>query len=189
MKATIIVGFIPLGTAFVLLAGTSDSVAQISAPARPAANYRNSVAAGLSYGFQNERDADFWGWSLGYNRSLGGAWFGEAAVTWDLETEKRVAEPDREVRSFTALGTITYAINSWLSLTSGLGKGFASTDNTQREMRFESGDVSTGLAVGFATPGLPWIDRDSIGFSASYEYNFTQKETSLSFDVTFGWSF
>ena len=56
-------------------------------------------------------------------------------------------------------------------------------------MRFTSGDLGTGIAVGFATPGLSQFVRDSIGFSIAYEYNITQKETSVSFDVSYGWSF
>ena len=29
----------------------------------------------------------------------------------------------------------------------------------------------------------------TIGFAASYEYNMSQREFSVSFDVSFGWSF
>jgi hypothetical protein len=38
-------------------------------------------------------------------------------------------------------------------------------------------------------PGLKHFERDSIAFSAAYEYTIAQRETSFSFDVAFGWSF
>ncbi len=56
-------------------------------------------------------------------------------------------------------------------------------------MRFTNGDLATGIVLGLATPGLPRYVRDSIGISVAYEYNFDENETSLSLDVTFGWSF
>jgi hypothetical protein len=122
-------------------------------------------------------------------RSLGGNWFSEVSLNWDKETESFDNKPDEIVKTFTVVGTITYAVTKWFSLTTGLGKGFADTDNPERRMKFTSGDLGTGISVGFATQGLPQFVQDSIGFSASYEYNFTQKDTSVSFDVSFGWSF
>lgn len=178
-----------LWAAIVLLVTVATSQAQVSAPARPVAGYRNSVSGGLSYGFINGRDADFWGWSVGYSRSLVGHWFAEANITWDRETEKFNDAPENKVSTFTAVGTITYALTDWLSLTTGLGKGFADTDNPDKKMKFTNGNLGTGISVGFATPGLPQFVQDSIGFSIAYEYNITQRETSVSFDVTFGWSF
>lgn len=178
-----------LWAAIVFLAVDHESEAQITAPARPAPEYNNSMSAGLSYGIQNDRDADFWGWSLGYSRSLGGRWFAEAALTWDSETETFDNKPNGVTNTFTAVGTITYAFTKLFSLTTGLGKGFANTDNPAGTMQFANGDLGTGISVGIATAGLPQFARDSIGFSISYEYNITQKETSVSFDVSFGWSF
>ena len=89
----------------------------------------------------------------------------------------------------TLVGTMSFAPTRWLSIASGLGEGFANTDNREKTMQFANGDLGTAIAFGFATPGLPQFERDTIGFSVSYEYNITQKETSLSLDVSFGCSF
>ena len=172
-----------------LLAAVSDSQARISAPVRPASDYLNSTSFGLSYGTQNDRDADFWGASIDYSRAVGGPWFAATAVTWDNETESFADKPDKETETFTLVGTISYGVTDWFSVTTGLGKGFADTDNPPREMRFTNGDLGTGIALGFATPGLAQSARGSVSFSIAYEYNITQKETSVSFDVSFGWSF
>ena len=172
-----------------LLAAVSDSAAQVTAPARPTQNYKNVVAGGVSYGFQNARDADFWGFSVEYSRMLGKRWFAAGSLNWDSETESFDDRPDKNIKTYTLVGTLSYGPTRWLSITSGLGKGFADTDNPESTMRFKSGDLSTGIAIGFTTSGLPQFVRGSIGFSGSYEYNIGQKETSVSFDVSFGWSF
>ncbi len=170
-----------------LTAGAAD--AQVSAPVRPAPTYRNVVAGGVSYGVQNDRDADFWGFAADYSRTLSERWLAGASLNWDRETEKRVVASDRSIDSFTLVGTVSYALNSWMSITTGLGKGFADTNNPMRAMRFTNGDLATGVALGLVTPGLPQFVRDTIGFSIAYEYNVTNRETSLSFDASFGWSF
>ncbi len=149
----------------------------------------NAVAGGLSYGVQNDRSAGFWGFSLDFSRTLGTRWFAAASLSWDSETETFDDRPSRNTKSLTLVGSISYGVTTWMSVTTGLGKGFADTDNPAGTMRFANGDLATGIAVGFATPGLPQFARDSIGFSVAYEYSITGKETSLSFDVTFGWSF
>ncbi len=171
------------------LVASADAWAQISAPARPAGEYKNAFSFGLSYGAQNDRDAWFWGWSADYNRQLPGRWIAAAAIAWDEETERFDDRPNQIVRTFTAIGSVSYELSRRFSLTTGLGKGFADSDNPSGSMRFTDGDLGTGIVLGFATPGLPRYVRDSIGISVAYEYNIDQKETSLSLDVTFGWSF
>ena len=89
--------------------------------------------------------------------------------------------------SFSAIGSIAYVLTDWMSVMTGASKGFA--DTSSGRMRFASGDWATGIGVGLATPGLPFFERDSIGFSATYEYNISQRETGFSVDVTFGLSF
>ena len=178
--------------ASVLIAATAvapGTSAQVSAPPRPTADFKNASSFGLSYGYQNDRDADFWGWSVDYSRTLNSRWFAAAAVTWDRETETFDDRPDTETDSFAAVGTISYGVTSWFSLTTGFGWVVADDDNSAKAMQFTNGDLSTGIVVGFATPRLPWSDRASIALSASYEFNLTQNETAVSFDVSYGWSF
>ena len=105
------------------------------------------------------------------------------------ETEEIDTAPNVEVDTFTAAGTISYGLTKRLAITTGLGKGFADTDNPSKSMEFTNGDLSTGIVLGWSTPGLKHFERDSVAFSLAYEYNFTQDETTLSFDVAFGWSF
>ena len=163
--------------------------AQIGSPPRPIAGFKNSAGFGLSYGVNNTRDADFWGWTAEYGRQLGGRWFGGASIMWDRETEKVTAAPDRVIDTYTAAVTVSYSLTKKLGITTGLGKGFADTDNPSDSMRFTNGDLSTGIVLGWSTPGLRHFERDSISLSVAYEYNITQNEITLSFDVAYGWSF
>ena len=77
---------------------------------------------------------------------------------------------------------MNYVLSRLLTLTTGLGKGFLDDDNRDREMRFTSGDLGTGLALGINLPDL-------LGLSVAWEWNITQKEPTVSVDLTFGWSF
>ena len=70
-----------------------------------------------------------------------------------------------------------------------MGKGFASTDNSKKEMKFNSGDWATGIFLVLGTPGFPFLERDSIALLLNYEYNLSEDETSVSVDLSFGWSF
>lgn len=172
------------------LVAVGSAHAQLATPVAPKEGFKNAAAFGVSYGVQQDRDAYFWGFSGDYSRALGGRWFVAGALTWDRETEHVDDAPDPPaVDSFTAVGTVSYGVNDWFSITTGLGKGFADNDNPDRAMRFANGDLGTGIAFAFATPGLRHVARDTIGFSVSYEYNFAQSEASISVDVTFGWSF
>lgn len=173
--------------ALLLLVAWQSSWAQIAAPPRPAEDYRNSVSAGLSIGEINGRDADFWGWTIDYNRSLTDRWTSALSLTWDRETEN--GTPDIKVTTYTLVGTVSYNLSERISLTTGIGKGVADDSNAQRRMRITDGDWSTGIAVGFALPGLPLFVRDSVVLSVAYEYNVSRKETSVSADLGIGWSF
>jgi len=70
-----------------------------------------------------------------------------------------------------------------------LGKGFLDDDNKDNKLEFTNGDLGTGIALGIKLPDFPWTDRDSIVLSAAWEWNITEKEPSVSIDLTFGWSF
>lgn len=173
----------------VCIMAPSVASAQFGSPPRPVAGFKNSAAFGLSYGVNNTRDADFWGWSAEYSRKVGDRWFAAASIMWDRETETVADAPDSKTDTYTAAVTISYGLTKRLSVTTGLGKGFANTDNPSGSMRFTSGDLATGIVLGWSTPGLRCFERDSIAFSLAYEYNITQNETTLSFDIAFGWSF
>ncbi len=45
-------------------------------------------------------------------------------------------------------------------------------------MSWTNGNLGTGIAFAWSTPGLKHFERDSIALSAAYEYNITQRETS-----------
>lgn len=167
----------------VWLAGVEESAAQISAPAIDRdAPTTNLVSVGASVGTPYRRDAVFWGLSTDYTRVVNPRWSFSAALTYDQEHDRRKDGSSGTVNSFTAVGTVNYTVLSRLTLTTGLGRGFLNDDNPERDLRFTGGDVGTGVAGGVALPGR-W------GLSVAWEWNITQKEPSISVDVTYGWGF
>ena len=170
----------------VMVAGSNHALAQISTPPATSAEHINGIGGGLSYGEQNDRNATFWGWSLEYSRFLTEDWSWALSVTWDEETESFSDKPDKVISTYTAVATITYGLTDRFSLTTGLGKGFANDDNPDRKTQFTSGDWGTGVALGYTVPlGGP----RSLAASLAYEYNLSERETSLSVDLALGWSF
>jgi hypothetical protein len=129
------------------------------------------------------------GVSADYTRSLSDRWFVAASLAWDSETEVRDGTSERNIKSLTPARIVACALTPWMSISSGLGKGSAGTDNPAKAMRFANGDLGTGVGLGFATRGLPLFARDSVGFSVVYEYNLSARESSLSVDGSFAWSF
>ncbi len=170
-------------TAVMLLACSSMARAQIIAPAiDPEDPEKNIMAAGVSVGTPYLRDAVFWGLSADYTRVIASRWSASFALTYDQEHDRPANRPSKTVNTFTAVGTVNYVLSRLLTLTTGLGKGFLDDDNRDREMRFTSGDLGTGLALGINLPDL-------LGLSVAWEWNITQKEPTVSVDLTFGWSF
>ncbi len=165
----------------------SPAVAQVSAPPIPQEVNSNSVGVGVSAGTVVERDANFWGFTLDFARRITNRLVAAGSVSWDSETEKFADKPDNTIKTYTAVGTISYMFTERMSLTTGLGKGFADDDNPQQSMQFSNGDLSTGIVFGYATEGFPFFARDSVSLSAAYEYNIDQNETMISFDLAFGW--
>ena len=172
-----------------LLFFSLPAICQISGapPVKP--GYSNATSLGLSTGRINGRDAEFWGWAIDYSKKLGGRWSTAASIMWDRETESFLDKPNKEVDSFTVAGTVSYSILHWLNAAGGVGKGFANTDNSNNTMKFTSGDWATGVSLVIGTPGFPFIPRDSIAISVNYEYNISANETSVSADLSVGWSF
>ena len=172
------------------LAGTllviTDAEAQIKTPPRATQDYVNAAGFGLSYGEISKREADFWGWSLNYSRLLNDRWTGGLSLTWDEETEQFIDRPDKSVRTYTLIGTISYNLTQNFSLTTGLAHNIADDDNASGSMKFKSGNVSTGLSLGYS---WPLSERNSISASMAYEYNISENEPSASIDVSLGWNF
>lgn len=178
---------------FACLIGTclgfvTPAQAQLSAPPQPLPEYDSTLGVGLSTGWQLDRDAEFWGWTADYGHRVFDSWVLNGSIAWDRETEEEQDGSRTRVDTFTAIATISYGVTRWMALTTGIGKGFADTGKGGG-MSWNDGDWSTGISVGFSTPGLPIFERDSIGFAASYEYNISERETSFSVDVSFGLSF
>ena len=174
---------------FLLLVHISSTTAQVSAPPIPKEVNSNSVGVGVSAGTVVERDANFWGFTLDFARRISNRLVASGSVAWDSETESFSNKPDNTVQSYTAVGTLSYLLTERMSLTTGLGKGFADDDNPEHAMQFTNGDLSTGIVFGYATEGFPFFARDSVSLSAAYEYNIDKNETMISFDLAFGWGF
>lgn len=174
---------------FLLLVPISPTTGQVSAPPIPREINSNSVGVGISAGTVVERDANFWGFTLDFARRISNKLVLSGSVAWDSETERFTSKPDNTVKSYTAVGTVSYLLTERMSLTTGLGKGFADDDNPDKDMQFSNGDLSTGIVFGYATEGFPFFARDSVSLSAAYEYNIDKNETMISFDLAFGWGF
>lgn len=140
----------------------------------------NSFGFGGSVGWQLDKNAWFWGLTADYGRALDEHWSLGLSLAYDRETERRTARPDKVVNTLTLIGTVSYALTEHFSLTTGLAKGFAHDDNRQRSFKFANGDWGTGVAVGLSYPL-----KDNLFFflSGAYEYNLSENESSISFDV------
>jgi hypothetical protein len=93
----------------------------------------------------------------------------------------------KTVNTFTGVATVDYSFLRWLTVSTGIGKGFASDD--KGSLRFEDGDWSTGVSFGISLPDLPFTARDSVSLSLAWEWNITESDPSVSMDISFGWSF
>jgi hypothetical protein len=173
-----------------ILACASGARAQISAPAiNRDVDFHNSIGAGASVGSPYQRDAYFWGLTVDYNRVIHLPWSVSASIAFDQEHEQPEAGPKAVVNSFTFVLTISWSAARWVTLTTGLGKGFLDDDNAANTLEFTSGDWGTGLAVGLSLPDLPFTPRDAFTLSAAWEWNITKSEPIVSTDLGFSWSF
>ena len=170
--------------ALLVLAAGPFAQAQIHAPAvNLELGFKNVVAFGGSVGSPYTRDAYFWGVTADYTRLLDRRWSTTLSLAFDREFERRQAQPTKLVNTLTVIGTFNYGLTRWLTATTGLGKGIVDDDNRDRKMRFTDGDWSTGVALGFSLPDLPFTNRDAVVFSTAWEWNITQAEPSVSVDL------
>jgi hypothetical protein len=174
----------------VLLVAAPGATAQISAPAiNRDAQFHNTVGVGASIGSPYERDAWFWGLSADYTRLIAGPWSASASLTFDQESDRSDSQAEAVVNTFTLVVTANWSAAHWMTLTTGLGKGFLDDDNSSGELQFTSGDWGTGIAAGFSLPDLPFTVRDAVSLSVAWEYNLTKREPIVSSDLAFSWSF
>jgi hypothetical protein len=172
-----------------MLAGASPVLGQIIGIPKPKfPQYRNSIGFGTSVGPFIGRDAYFWGLAVDFGRNLTGPWSVAASFAFDRDIETPTEGGTKRVDALNAVGIVNYSVRS-ITLTTGLSKGFASTENPERSMRFASGDWGTGIVVGWTLPPLPWNVRDSIAVSVGYEYNLSQNEADISFDIGYAIAF
>lgn len=166
--------------AFLLLLTAELSQAQfIGSAAHYRPGQKQSLSYGPSVGWILDRDAWFWGVAYDYSYRLSDQWSVAAGLAFDQETERKEPGPNQKVNTFTAIGTISYALNDYLSLTTGLGQGFMDDNNQKQNLRFNRGDLGTGLAVGLS---FPWTDDRSFYLTSAYEYNLSQSERIISVD-------
>lgn len=162
--------------------------AQIVTPTiRLDSTFLNSVSIGPSYGVMLDRNAQYWGLSLGYSRLLNENWAFTPALAYDQEFDYSTTEGGI-VNTFTFMATATYFVNRYWTITSGLAKGIIDDENPSNSLSWVNGDISTGISLGRSIPDFAYWSRDSFAFSTALEYNFTKKEFSMSVDFVMGLS-
>ncbi len=177
-------------TAAILLFIASGASAQVRAPAinRDAA-FDNSIGVGVSVGSPYERDAWFWGLTADYTRLLAPPWSMSVSLAYDQESDSSGNQAEQIVNTFTLVATVNWSAARWVTLTTGLGKGFLDDAGSSGALGFTDGDWGTGIAAGISLPNLPFTVRDAVTLSVSWEYNLTNREPVVSTDLAFGWSF
>ena len=162
--------------------------AQINAPAiRMDSTFKNCLNFGPSFGVMLDRNAQYWGLSLGYSRLIKSKWALTPAVAYDQEFDYTTTEGGI-INTFTFMATATYFLNQYWSVTSGLAKGIVDDDNSTKSLLWVNGDISTGLSIGRSIPNFAFWSRDSFAVSSAIEYNFSKQEFSFSIDLVAGLS-
>ena len=144
----------------------------------------NNFNLAISYGeIIEKRNAWFYGFAAEYSRRLNKLPIGVgASLMWDSETDRAQTEA---VRTFTGALAGSYLLSERFSLSTGLAKGFLDDDNPEKTYKFTNGDWSTGLILAYA---FPTGKATFIGLTSSLEYNISQKEFSLSLDLSYAFS-
>ena len=157
-------------------------------------DYDQTLTPALSYGIVGARSATFAGITVNYGQATSAKWFWGAALAWDHEKSKADPPPDavdrgkidKRVNSFTVIGTAGYAFHPRLDISFGAGKGFADDENSGEALEFTNGDWSVGSSLGWTF----WQkQRRRLNLSVSLEYNLSQSEPDVSFDLGYGVSF
>jgi len=144
----------------------------------------NNMNISLSYGeIIQKRNAWFYGFSAEYSRRLKNAPVGVGlSIMWDSETDKAKSNP---VKSFSGALAGSYLVTERFSLGAGLAKGLINDENPNRTYKFANGDLSTGLMLAYT---FPMGNQSLIGLTSSLEYNLSQREFSLSLDLSYAFS-
>lgn len=175
-----------LALVIIMLVVSNALHAQITVPSFSSdTNYFNSIGIGPSYGRMLDRNADFWGVSIGYSRKINAQWAATASLAYDQETPF-FKGGGNIVNTFTGIFTASYFVDKHWGLTTGLAKGVTDDDNRDKQMKFVDGDWSTGLSLSYNLPDYPYWSRDAFTVSTSLEYNLTQQEYSWSIDFVMG---
>lgn len=104
------------------------------------------------------------------------------SLMWDSETDKAKANP---IGTFTGAVTGSYLLSQRFSIGTGLAKGFINDDNPQRGYRFSNGNWSTGVVLSYS---IPTGSQTFMGLTSSFEYNISQKEVSISLDLSYAFT-
>ncbi len=146
----------------------------------------DSISVSGSYGLIFDRDADFWGSSISYAHPVTDLWGYSLSLAYDQETENKNDGTRKTVNSLSAIAVLYYMLADDLSISGGFGKGFADDGNDFRSFELSSGDWSTGVALGYT---LFARENWQAVLDTSLEYNISQKEWSMSWDLGIGFSF
>lgn len=149
--------------------------------------HQHNISPSFSYGIPYQRNAYFWGASLNYTYLIDFPWSVTCALAYDEETDSPTGKPKEVVSTLTAIATVDYSIAEWVTISSGIGKGFM--DDSNGGFTFTDGDWGTGIAIGLTVPESRFAVLESLSFSTSWEWNLSSKEPSVSFDLGYGWSF
>lgn len=160
------------------------SHARFGAPTDPKFNQTLSLSG--SYGFVFKRDASYWGTSLNYSHAIREGYGISTSLAFDQETESFAGGGHRRIDTFTAILTGYVQAHEKISFSGGFGKGIMDDDNPSRSYKFTNGDWSTGIAASIT---LYQKGNFGVNLDTSLEYNLSQSEASMSWDLGVGYSF
>ena len=166
-----------------------EAAAQVSTPSfSREPGFSQAVSFGASVGSPYLRDAYFWGLTGDYTRCIADGWTATISLAYDQEHERMANDKRSVVNTLSLVTMVNYNLTSWLTATTGVGKGFLDDDNSTTTLRFTNGDWGTGVALGFSLPYQPLSRHGSLGLSGAWEYNLTKREPQISLDLSLGWS-